>query len=667
MRIFKGLVIGMVLLVISGCGTETPPVNTTPELIIEPQIECKTSLCLVSDFQEWAYGVDVEDGVIPCAFDFDDVNFDVAGTYTATCTVTDSDGDSATGSVPIVITANTPPVVQLEFDDFLPVSLGEPFFFNEWVFGTDEEDGTLPCDWDFEGVDLETPGTYTATCTVTDADGDTGTASVPIKVEDKVPPKVQKLSSHQSVYQINQTIDFYSNIMITDNYDDDLDVIVDDSLVIYNTAGTYDVTYTVTDDAGNETVLVVAYTLTNVILPTFSDEITFDQNHIWIDYTVVDPSNTFLRLEVEVLKEDEPFFVDSFFDVGFEIEIPVPSDTRFNVVLTYTYELGDGSGVIERKRAQEIMSDSWELPELDLELIDVMSEDALLQFTYTDPDSRILDSYIYVYDGQSGIYDEGTIVNGMDALYTEVITLSQLFTNHEYHIELIYHYDLEDGDGIVEVVVPIDIVTDEIVVPIPNVANNPHVLGRIFFDFEMQNKEYITSSQVTVSVQEEGQVISETQVFNSMMESHVEFLGLFNGVLYQVLFTYEYDLRDGMGIQQTTFHYQTYTNVFEIIQIVQISAGSGPGSSVTFLIEINNPYDLEITKAYIEDIDLQIGLIFVSGDTYEMTIPGTNIIEGLNQFVITDLYYIDPLDLDEYSMDMDYNNIFEVFIVGDPI
>jgi hypothetical protein len=667
MRIFKGLVIGMVLLVISGCGTETPPVNTTPELIIEPQIECKTSLCLVSDFQEWAYGVDVEDGVIPCAFDFDDVNFDVAGTYTATCTVTDSDGDSATGSVPIVITANTPPVVQLEFDDFLPVSLGEPFFFNEWVFGTDEEDGTLPCDWDFEGVDLETPGTYTATCTVTDADGDTGTASVPIKVEDKVPPKVQKLSSHQSVYQINQTIDFYSNIMITDNYDDDLDVIVDDSLVIHNTAGTYDVTYTVTDDAGNETVLVVAYTLTNVILPTFSDEITFDQNHIWIDYTVVDPSNTFLRLEVEVLKEDEPFFVDSFFDVGFEIEIPVPSDTRFNVVLTYTYELGDGSGVIERKRAQEIMSDSWELPELDLELIDVMSEDALLQFTYTDPDSRILDSYIYVYDGQSGIYDEGTIVNGMDALYTEVITLSQLFTNHEYHIELIYHYDLEDGDGIVEVVVPIDIVTDEIVVPIPNVANNPHVLGRIFFDFEMQNKEYITSSQVTVSVQEEGQVISETQVFNSMMESHVEFLGLFNGVLYQVLFTYEYDLRDGMGIQQTTFHYQTYTNVFEIIQIVQISAGSGPGSSVTFLIEINNPYDLEITKAYIEDIDLQIGLIFVSGDTYEMTIPGTNIIEGLNQFVITDLYYIDPLDLDEYSMDMDYNNIFEVFIVGDPI
>jgi hypothetical protein len=667
MRIFKGLVIGMVLLVISGCGTETPPVNTTPELIIEPQIECKTSLCLVSDFQEWAYGVDVEDGVIPCAFDFDDVNFDVAGTYTATCTVTDSDGDSATGSVPIVITANTPPVVQLEFDDFLPVSLGEPFFFNEWVFGTDEEDGTLPCDWDFEGVDLETPGTYTATCTVTDADGDTGTASVPIKVEDKVPPKAQKLSSHQSVYQINQTIDFYSNIMITDNYDDDLDVIVDDSLVIHNTAGTYDVTYTVTDDAGNETVLVVAYTLTNVILPTFSDEITFDQNHIWIDYTVVDPSNTFLRLEVEVLKEDEPFFVDSFFDVGFEIEIPVPSDTRFNVVLTYTYELGDGSGVIERKRAQEIMSDSWELPELDLELIDVMSEDALLQFTYTDPDSRILDSYIYVYDGQSGIYDEGTIVNGMDALYTEVITLSQLFTNHEYHIELIYHYDLEDGDGIVEVVVPIDIVTDEIVVPIPNVANNPHVLGRIFFDFEMQNKEYITSSQVTVSVQEEGQVISETQVFNSMMESHVEFFGLFNGVLYQVLFTYEYDLRDGMGIQQTTFHYQTYTNVFEIIQIVQISAGSGPGSSVTFLIEINNPYDLEITKAYIEDIDLQIGLIFVSGDTYEMTIPGTNIIEGLNQFVITDLYYIDPLDLDEYSMDMDYNNIFEVFIVGDPI
>ena len=461
MKYIKLLFVSVGFFALSGCGTEAAIDQIPPRIVMDAEIKCESTLCIQADFNNSIYGIDQEGNTIPCVFDLQAVDFNEPGTYRATCTVEDEDGDSATFSFPInVEEENHSPVVQMNFSDFLPVKLGEPVFFHEWVFGVDEEDGTIPCELDLENVDLQTPGTYTAECEVEDEDGDVETASFDIKVEDKTPPKVEKMESHQNQFPVHSTIDFYSNILITDNYDTDLDIDIDDNLVLYDRAGIYDVMYIVTDDAGNETELVVAYELICLTTPTFFEEITTDQSHIWIDYEVLDPDGAFIRLDVmvEIVGEPEPFYVDSFFDVTYDIEIPgVPSNTPFKVTLTYTYDVGESAGERQRRLEQEIMSDSWEIPEMDIINTQTTLHELEFDVTMLNFNHVIDPCEIIVRNGLSGeIVFQST--NGPQSLQSFLV--SDLEINTLYFIDVEYSYDLLDGNGVIFETVHVEVVTE---------------------------------------------------------------------------------------------------------------------------------------------------------------------------------------------------------------
>ena len=146
-----------------------------------------------------AAGSSDEDGTITSyAWDFGDggtsADVDVVhtyadvGTYTATLTVTDDFGNTAAASVTIV--ADTAPVAAIAAD---PVAGRAPLEVTFSGAGS-TDDGTIESyAWDFgdgetgEGVEIvhayAAEGEYTATLTVTDNFGNTGTASVAIAVE----------------------------------------------------------------------------------------------------------------------------------------------------------------------------------------------------------------------------------------------------------------------------------------------------------------------------------------------------------------------------------------------------------------------------------------------------------------------------------------------------
>ena len=120
--------------------------------------------------------------------------YETPGTYTVTLTVTDNDG--ATGADSLVVTAtgtpvNQPPTAVLNTTS----TTGEaPFTTTFDSTGSSDADGTIVSWlWDFGDGTTSTvanpgsktyaaPGTYLATLTVTDDDGDTGTDSVTITV-----------------------------------------------------------------------------------------------------------------------------------------------------------------------------------------------------------------------------------------------------------------------------------------------------------------------------------------------------------------------------------------------------------------------------------------------------------------------------------------------------
>ena len=148
-------------------------------------------------------GTDPDRGRLTYAWDFGDGSEPVdrrnavhtytePGTYTATVTATDPDGESGSAEVEVVVsapTANRAPTVRAAAD---PTSGPGPLRVRFSAAGSDPDRDPLSYVWDFgDGVraggraathSYSQPGTYEATVTVTDRGGATGSATVEVAV-----------------------------------------------------------------------------------------------------------------------------------------------------------------------------------------------------------------------------------------------------------------------------------------------------------------------------------------------------------------------------------------------------------------------------------------------------------------------------------------------------
>lgn len=113
-------------------------------------------------------------------------------------------------------------------------------------------------------VSFNVLGTYELTLSATDSAGNTSEAKVSVSVKDQTKPV---LSLSQTTFSLvaGGAAPNYANIAsANDNVDGNLTkaISVDTSKVNYNSPGTYDVIYTVSDSSGNEAVQIAKVTIT---------------------------------------------------------------------------------------------------------------------------------------------------------------------------------------------------------------------------------------------------------------------------------------------------------------------------------------------------------------------------------------------------------------------
>ncbi len=181
-------------------------------------------------------------------------NFFPVGTTTVTYTATDAAGNTATATQTISVVDNTPPLIKLNGDDPLTGVFDPPTeitvecgtgFTDPGATATDSCVG--PVAVSATTVDTSAPGTYSITYTATDGTN-VGTATRTVQVVDttapvitRVGPEVMTVECHQPFADPGATADdgcagAFAATAST------LDV---------NTPGTYTVTYTASDPAGN--------------------------------------------------------------------------------------------------------------------------------------------------------------------------------------------------------------------------------------------------------------------------------------------------------------------------------------------------------------------------------------------------------------------------------
>ena len=175
----------------------------------------------------------------------------VPGSYLLTYSVSDGSGNSAQIQRTVVYVDVTAPEITLLGDAEIEIETGtdyaEPGFS-----AADDCDGDVTSNVAVDGVvDTDTPGIYTLKYTVTDAGGNTATVQRVVTVKDKTAPELVLLGDSEVLMTIGNSFTDPGYIA-TDNIDGDLteQVTVTGEVDIY-LPGTYTITYTVMDAAGN--------------------------------------------------------------------------------------------------------------------------------------------------------------------------------------------------------------------------------------------------------------------------------------------------------------------------------------------------------------------------------------------------------------------------------
>ncbi len=270
------LMLGALLMsaLIGACGGSSsapppppPSLDTTPPVITlfgdNPQV-----ITTGTAYTELgATATDNVDGNITASIviDASAVDTSTLGSYTVTYNIMDAAGNAATEvtRTVTVVPDTVPPVITLLGDNPQVITTGTAYT-ELGATATDNVDGDITASIviDASAVDTSTPGSYTVTYNVMDAAGNAATEvtrTVNIVVPpDTVPPVITLLGDNP---QIITTGTAYTELgaTATDDVDGDISgsIVIDSSAVDTSTAGSYSVTYDVSDSSGNAAVTVI--------------------------------------------------------------------------------------------------------------------------------------------------------------------------------------------------------------------------------------------------------------------------------------------------------------------------------------------------------------------------------------------------------------------------
>lgn len=187
-----------------------------------------------------------------------DVNTSVAGDYTITYKVTDSQGATAYKTVNVHVYPKTEVINHIPAIHTIDKTLtaGDTFDPKKDVTASDQEDGDITSSIEVveNTVDTAKAGTYTVTYKVTDSKGASCTKTIYVTVNPKMENlnEVPAISAEDKTLTVGDSFDVMAGVTASDKEDGDItkDIEVIKNEVNTDTAGVYEVIYKVTDKDG---------------------------------------------------------------------------------------------------------------------------------------------------------------------------------------------------------------------------------------------------------------------------------------------------------------------------------------------------------------------------------------------------------------------------------
>ncbi|MCD8028867.1 MAG: DUF5011 domain-containing protein, partial [Erysipelotrichaceae bacterium] len=225
-----------------------PVLSTTGDgYIIEVAVDAD------NDITNYVTATDNVDGDVTAFIEIhSDLDTSELGSQTIAVSVSDNSGNTTTETYEFCITDTEAPTITLS-NESITVDYGSSFDYNDYVTVKDNFDKDVDVSVD-GSIDTKSEGTQTLTITATDSSENTSTATLTVDVEDISAPTIKLSKTKVSIYVGDRFSASKYLSSATDNKDGDLtDEVEIDSSVKTSKAGTYTVTYSVSDEAGNKT------------------------------------------------------------------------------------------------------------------------------------------------------------------------------------------------------------------------------------------------------------------------------------------------------------------------------------------------------------------------------------------------------------------------------
>lgn len=353
------------------------------------------------------------------------------------------------------------------------------------------------------------------------------------------------------------------------------------------------------------------------------------------------------------------------------------NNSKYILRLVYVYDMDDGKG--ERELVDERTFTTMRLyhPSIWITNLAPTKDGAVY-------DAQMSDTYSFVSCRFECVADNAPTVVIEDFMQ-DSITLSEqyirgLLSNHDYKVNLIIRYDLNEGDGEKEFVFrTFDLKTNPRMVPSVSLPCINNAGNKIASSVDLSDRDNTYRGIDKVELCDGDRVIATSTDENFVFEGIDNF-----SQSYTIKVTYIYDLCDGLGEQKGTTEF--FSPRFSLGETACVNTGAvSKGEKLYFEASIENPSQIAIDKVKINDtyyspskastvnnivVDIEVGTQFASGyvqllvTELQGTLNGQHVTITPNDTNDTKCYFAGELNVKSISVADAANNTVDRVVLG---
>ncbi len=254
------------------------------------------------------------------------------------------------------------------------------------------------------------------------------------------------------------------------------------------------------------------------------------------------------------------------------------SNHDYTLKIFYSYDLHDGNAPVQKVISKEFTTLSYENPDFSISLDEIKKTEIF--FTVLENDEHQLGSVTSVILKQAEQQ-----VQTLENMTGNSFSLTQLLSNTDYTMEVVYTYDLCDGSGSHEISKTIDFKT--LNKERPTLSVQDLVLG-----YEEISFDYLIDDIEGICVVDRASILDGTNIIQTTTTKKMT--GLLSNHDYTLVITYHYDLNDGQGNIEETFETPVKTLERTVPTIEFVNVGNTL-NRIYFDLAWNNPTDAVVT------------------------------------------------------------------------